>query len=77
MATYITKRRQSLSCSARSFSDIPAMKKSSADKTHLVSLGGLPEIVWSNKFFGRLLSASLCQVCFEQIFVLEISPEES
>ena len=32
MATYITKRRQSLSCSARSFSDIPAMKKSSADK---------------------------------------------
>ena len=43
MATYITKRRQSLACSARSFSDIPAMKKSSADKTHLVSLGGWPE----------------------------------
>ena len=38
--TYIMKRRQSLACSARSFSDIPAMKKSSADKTHLVSLGG-------------------------------------
>ena len=37
------KRRQSLACSARSFSDIPAMKKSSADKTHLVSLGGLPD----------------------------------
>ena len=37
------KRRQSLACSARSFSDIPAMKKSSADKTHLVSLGGRPE----------------------------------
>ena len=37
------KRRQSLACSARSFSDIPAIKKSSADKTHLVSLGGLPE----------------------------------
>ena len=33
MATYITKRRQSLSCSARSFSDIPAMKKSFTDKT--------------------------------------------
>ena len=32
MATYITKRRQSLSCSARSFSDIPAMKKLSAAK---------------------------------------------
>ena len=32
MATYITKRRQSLSCLARSFSDIPAMKKSSAEK---------------------------------------------
>ena len=29
--------------SARSFSDIPAMKKSSADKTRLVSLGGRPE----------------------------------
>ena len=43
MATYITKRRQSLSCSARSFSDIPAMKKSFADKTHLVSLGVRPE----------------------------------
>ena len=37
------KRRQSLACSARSFSDIPAMKKSSADKTRLVSLGGRPE----------------------------------
>ena len=24
--------------------------------------------VWSNTFFRRLLSASLCQVCFEQIF---------
>ena len=32
MATYIMKRRHSLACSARSFSDIPAMKKSSADK---------------------------------------------
>ena len=30
-ATYITKRRQSLSCSARLFSDILVMKKSSAD----------------------------------------------
>ena len=30
--SYIMKRRQSLACSARSFSDIPAMKKSSADK---------------------------------------------
>ena len=30
----------SLPCSARSFSDIPAMKKSSADQTHLVSSGG-------------------------------------
>ena len=39
MATYITKRRQSLSCSARSFSDIPAMKKSSAAKLH-----------WQNSF---------------------------
>ena len=53
MATFIVKRRQSLAFSARSFSDIPAMKKkkkkSSADKlrsftTHLVSLGGRPEI---------------------------------
>ena len=43
MATYITKKRQSLSCSARWFSDIPAMEKSSADKTHLGSLGGRPE----------------------------------
>ena len=40
MATYIAKRRQSLSCSAGSFSDTPAMKKSSAGKTHLVRLGG-------------------------------------
>ena len=40
MATYITKRRQSLSCLAGSFSDTPAMKKSSAGKTHFVSLGG-------------------------------------
>ena len=32
MATYITKRRQSLSCSARSFNDTLAMKKSSALK---------------------------------------------
>ena len=32
MATYITKGRQSLSCSARSFSDMPAIKKSSAAK---------------------------------------------
>ena len=37
------KKRQSLSCSARWFSDIPAMEKSSADKTHLGSLGGRPE----------------------------------
>ena len=43
MTTYMMNRRQSLACSARSFSDIPAMKKSSADKTHLVSLGGRPE----------------------------------
>ena len=37
------KKRQSLSCSARWFSDIPAMEKSSADKTHSGSLGGRPE----------------------------------
>ena len=43
MVTYITKKRQSLSCSAKWFSDIPAMEKSSADKTHLSSLGGRPE----------------------------------
>ena len=43
MAIYITKKSQSLSCSARWFSDIPAMEKSSADKTHLGSLGGRPE----------------------------------
>ena len=39
MDTYITERRKCLSSSARSFSDITAMKKSSADKTRLVSLG--------------------------------------
>ena len=33
----------SLSSSARSYSDIPAMKKSSANKTHLVSLSGRSE----------------------------------
>ena len=32
MATYIMKKRQSLAFSATSFSDIPAMKKASAEK---------------------------------------------
>ena len=40
---YLHNKEKGLACSARSFSDIPAMKKSSADKTHLVSLGGRPE----------------------------------
>ena len=44
MGTYITKRRQSLSCSVRSFSDTPVMEKSSADKTHKVSLGGRSDL---------------------------------
>ena len=39
MATSITKRRQSLSFSAKSFSDIPAMKKSFAIK-----------LCWQNSF---------------------------
>ena len=37
MATYITERRKCRFSSARSF--VTAMKKSSADKTRLVSLG--------------------------------------
>ena len=40
---YLHNKEKGLACSARSFSDIPAMKKSSADKTRLVSLGGRPE----------------------------------
>ena len=41
MVTYVAKGRQPFLF--RSFSDIPAIEKSSADKTHLVSLGRRPE----------------------------------